>query len=176
MIRRATVQDLDAIEDAYNEHFAFEAAHPDRAFTVFRKGVYPTRRDAEKALADGGLTVYEEAGRILASVITGGQQPPEYAHVAWQRAFPAEAVRVIHLLMVRPSAAGRGIGATLMRHIEAQARAEGIGALRLDTGSQNAPAVHLYEKCGFKIVARAAMQVGGVVPHDGHLFLEKCLD
>lgn len=176
MIRQATAADLAQIEDAYDEHFAFETAHPERAFTVFRKGVYPTRRDAEKALADGGLTVFEEDGRILASVITSGVQPPEYAHVSWQRALDASQVRVIHLLMVRPSAAGRGIGATLMRHIEAQARAEGIRALRLDTGSQNAPAVHLYEKCGFKIVARAAMQVGGVVPHDGHLFLEKCLD
>lgn len=70
MIRPATAADLAQIEDAYNEHFAFEAAHPDAAFTVFRQGVYPTRRDAEKALASGGLTVYEEAGEILASVIT----------------------------------------------------------------------------------------------------------
>ena len=45
MIRPATAADLAQIEDAYNEHFTFEAAHPDKAFTVFRQGVYPTRRD-----------------------------------------------------------------------------------------------------------------------------------
>lgn len=175
MIRPATAADLAQIEDAYDEHFAFETAHPERAFTVFRKGVYPTRRDAEKALADGGLTVFEEDGRILASVITSGQQPPEYAHVSWQRALDASQVRVIHLLMVRPSVSGRGIGTALLAHLEAQARAEGLAALRLDTGSQNLPAVHLYEKNGYRIVHRAAMKVGGVVPHEGHLFLEKCL-
>lgn len=175
MIRKATAADLAQIEDAYDEHFAFETAHPERAFTVFRKGVYPTRRDAEKALADGGLTVFEEDGRILASVITSGQQPPEYAHVSWQRALDASQVRVIHLLMVRPSVSGRGIGTALLAHLEAQARAEGLAALRLDTGSQNLPAVHLYEKNGYRIVHRAAMKVGGVVPHEGHLFLEKCL-
>lgn len=175
MIRPATAADLAQIEDAYDEHFAFETAHPERAFTVFRKGVYPTRRDAEKALADGGLTVFEEDGRILASVITSGQQPPEYAHVSWQRALDASQVRVIHLLMVRPSVSGRGIGTALLAHLEAQARAEGLAALRLDTGSQNLLAVHLYEKNGYRIVHRAAMKVGGVVPHEGHLFLEKCL-
>lgn len=135
MIRQATAADLDQIADAYEEHFAFEETHPAQAFTVFKRGVYPTRRDAEKALADDGLTVYEEDGRILASVITSGQQPPEYANVVWQRALPAEAVRVIHLLMVRPSASGRGIGAQLMRHVENAARETGCAALRLDTGS-----------------------------------------
>lgn len=49
MIRPATAADLAQIEDAYNEHFAFEAAHPDKAFTVFRqgsiqRGVTPKRR------------------------------------------------------------------------------------------------------------------------------------
>ena len=67
MIRQATAADLDQIADAYEEHFAFEETHPAQAFTVFKRGVYPTRRDAEKALADDGLTVYEEDGRILAS-------------------------------------------------------------------------------------------------------------
>lgn len=175
MIRPATAADLAQIEDAYNEHFAFEAAHPDKAFTVFRQGVYPTRRDAEKALASGGLTVYEEAGEILASVITSQVQPPEYADVPWQRDLADCEVRVIHLLMVRPGVSGRGIGTALLAHLEAQARAEGLAAIRLDTGSQNLPAVHLYEKNGYRIVHRAAMKVGGVVPHEGHLFLEKCL-
>ena len=137
--------------------------------------MYPTRRDAEKALADDGLTVYEEDGRILASVITSRVQPPEYANVPWQRALSSEEVLVIHLLMVRPSVSGQGIGTKMLAWLEAQASDQGLAALRLDTGSQNKPAVHLYEKNGFAIVARASMKVGGVVPHDGHLFLEKLL-
>lgn len=175
MIRQATTADLDQIADAYEEHFVFEETHPAQAFTVFKRNVYPTRCDAEKALAENGLMVYEEDGRILASVITSHHQPQEYAHVTWQRALDEKAVLTIHLLMVRPSASGRGIGAQLIRYIEAQAQAAGMQALRLDTGSQNKPAVHLYEKLGFKIVADGAMKVGGAVPHEGHLFLEKIL-
>ena len=58
MIRIATVDDIDLIEDTYNEHFEHEIARG--AFTVFKKGVYPTRKDAEKALETGTLYVYEE--------------------------------------------------------------------------------------------------------------------
>lgn len=175
MIRQATTADLAAIEDAYNEHFDFEIAHPEQAFTVFKKGVYPTRKDAEKALSEGGLTVCEEDGALLASLITSHCQPPEYANVPWQRTLTDDEVLVLHLLMVRPSAAGRGIGTAMLTYIEEEARKAGMQALRLDTGSQNTRAVHLYEKNGYKIVATASMKVGGVVPHDGHLFLEKLL-
>ena len=44
MIRQATSADLDQIADAYEEHFAFEETHPTQAFTVFKRGVYQTRR------------------------------------------------------------------------------------------------------------------------------------
>lgn len=175
MIRAATAKDLDAIEAAYNEHFDFEEAHPEQAFTVFKRGVYPTRSDAEKALAEDELMILEEDGVLLGSVMTSRKQPPEYAEVPWQRVFAADDVLVIQLLMVRPSASGRGLGTALLDAVEQQARALGIGALRLDTGSQNKPAVHLYEKNGYRIVANATMKVGGVVPHDDHLFLEKLL-
>lgn len=175
MIRPATIQDLDAIEAAYSEHFTFEETHPQQAFTVFKRGVYPTRHDAEKALAEGKLTIFEKDGALLASVITGRKQPPEYADVPWQRTLTDAEVLVIHLLMVRPSASGHGVGTALLAAVEERARAMGVRALRLDTGSQNKPAVHLYEKNGYCIVATASMKVGGVVPHDGHLFLEKLL-
>ena len=48
MIRKATFDDIELIEDTYNEHFKHELEHG--AFTVFKKGIYPTRRDAEKPL------------------------------------------------------------------------------------------------------------------------------
>lgn len=48
MIRQASFNDIVLIEDTYNEHFNHEIEHG--AFTVFKKGVYPTRKDAEKAI------------------------------------------------------------------------------------------------------------------------------
>ena len=44
MIRKATFDDIELIEDTYNEHFKHEIEH--EAFTVFKKGIYPTRKDA----------------------------------------------------------------------------------------------------------------------------------
>lgn len=96
MIRIATVDDIDLIEDTYNEHFEHEIAHG--AFTVFKKGVYPTRKDAEKALETGTLYVYEENRGIAESIIINQVQLAEYAGIAWSR--PLREVMVIHLLMV----------------------------------------------------------------------------
>lgn len=171
MIRKATRGDLAAIEEAYNEHFAYEREHG--AFTVFQKGVYPTRKDAEKALLAGNLYVYEENGEIAGSLIAGENQPEEYQKITWSN--PSARAMVIHLLMVRPSYKGRGVGSALVNYLAEQARQRACKVLRLDTGIQNVPAVSLYQKLGFRIVASATMRVGGAIEHRGHLFLEKTL-
>lgn len=57
MTRLAVPADLDEIEAGYDEHFAYEAAHG--AYTVWEKGVYPTRQSAETAIAAG--TIQREA-------------------------------------------------------------------------------------------------------------------
>ncbi len=173
MIRRATDRDLDAVERAYDEHFRHEEIHG--AFTVFKKGVYPTRRDAQSALDSGTLYVYEEDGDLLGSIIVDAVQPEEYRDITWGEPLCEDEVMVIHLLMVRPCAAGRGIGSALVRYAVELARARPCRALRLDTGSQNVPAVSLYKKSGFRIVAAAPMKVGGALAHREHLFLERPL-
>lgn len=173
MIRLAVFADLEQIEDGYREHFAYERAY--EAYTVFQEGVYPTRKDAEKALHDGALYVYEEEGAILGSMIFNGQQPKEYQGIAWPSLATSEQVMVIHLVMVRPSRAGQGIGSALVKKALLMAEQRACTAVRLDTGEQNIPAVSLYQKLGFQVVAHGEMMVGGAVSHQGHLFLEKSL-
>ena len=75
MIRKATFDDIELIEDTYNEHFAHEIEYG--AYTVFKKGVYPTRKDAEKAINDGTLYVHEENHNIVGSIIIDSVQPRE---------------------------------------------------------------------------------------------------
>ena len=77
MIRKAILKDVNSIEDTYNEHFQYELNHT--AFTVFKKGVYPTKDDAERAIYAGALFVYEENGTIVGSIIIDKVQPIEYA-------------------------------------------------------------------------------------------------
>lgn len=173
MIRKANFNDIEFIEDTYNEHFAHEIESG--AYTVFKKGVYPTRKDAEKAINDGTLYVYEENYNIAGSIIIDRVQPKEYAEIAWEKALKCDEAMVIHLLIVRPSMTGKGIASSLLGYAIELARNNSCKALRLDTGGQNIPAVSLYKKSGFQIVATASMKVGNAIEHSGHLFLEKVL-
>ncbi|MBD5492654.1 MAG: GNAT family N-acetyltransferase [Lachnospiraceae bacterium] len=173
MIRKATSDDIESIEDTYNEHFKHETEHG--AFTVFKKGIYPTRKDAEKAVANGTLYVYEEKNDIAGSIILDNIQPPEYTKIIWEQTLANDEVMVIHLLMVRPSMAGKGIATSLLRYAMELAGNSACKALRLDTGMQNIPALSLYKKLGFHMVATASMNVGNAIEHSGHLFLEKLL-
>ena len=173
MIRAATTTDLDAIVSGYQAHFAHERAHG--AYTVFQEGVYPTRAHAEAALQAQGLYVYTSENQVLASLILHAAQPAEYQHINWSSAALPEQTWVLHLLMVHPSLAGQGIGARLVRYGLDLAAAQGCTAVRLDTGAQNLPAVALYQKLGFQLVAQTDMQVGGAIAHANHLFFEKTL-
>ena len=173
MIRKATFDDIELIEDTYNEHFKHEKKNG--AFTVFKKGIYPTRKDAEKAINVGTLYVYEENNGIAGSMIVDKVQPAEYTKISWDQTFANDEVMVIHLLMVRPSKAGQGIATSLVRYAMELAGSRSCKALRLDTGSQNIPALSLYKKLGVQIAATASMNVGSVIEHSGHLFLEKLL-
>ncbi len=173
MFRKADLRDLDQIEETCFEHFRHEEEHG--AFTVFRKDVYPTRKDAEKAIKSGSLHVLEQDGRIAGSVIADHLQPEEYARIPWRFAASPDQVLVLHLLLVRPSLQGRGIGTALVRHVLDLAESRGCRTVRLDTGSRNIPAVSLYRKTGFRIAAAAPMLVGGKIRHADHLFLETAL-
>lgn len=173
MIRQASNSDLDGIEIGYHEHFEYEKLHG--AYTVFREGIYPTRRDAEKALKNKALYVYEENGIVLGSIILDGQQPDEYKNIDWPSQAPDEKVKVIHLLMVRPGIKGKGIGSALVNDAIEIAKQNSCKAVRLDTGSQNVPAATLYRKLGFQLVATSVMKVGGMIHHNEHLFLERVL-
>lgn len=173
IFRVAAASDLDDIEKSYQEHFAHEKEHG--AYTVFREGVYPTRKDAETALQNGALYVAEENNIILGSIILDDRQPDEYQKVDWPSKAPKKRVRVIRLLMVRPSAAGKGVGSGLVNHVLEVAKRRSCVAVRLDTGEQNIPAVSLYKKLGFQLIAVSPMKVGGVISHQGHLFFEKAI-
>lgn len=173
MIRKAVLDDIDLIEDAYNEHFKYEIEH--KAYTVFKKGVYPTRADAERAINLETMFVYEESGNIGGSIIIDKAQPTEYADIPWKGNFSKDEVMVIHLLMVRPSMSGKGIASSFIKYAVELAQEANCKTLRLDTGSQNIPAVSLYEKNGFEIVASGPKKVGDVILHKNHLYLEKIL-
>lgn len=173
MLRPAVLSDLDSIEESYREHFSHEKKYG--AYTVFQEGIYPTRKDAENAFQNKALYVCEEDGVVMGSFILDARQPDEYQTIDWPSHAPNDKVNVIHLLMVRPSAAGKGIGSALVHYAVELAEQRSCTVLRLDTGAQNIPAASLYKKWGFQLAATSSMNVGGALSHKEHLFFEKTL-
>ena len=53
-------------------------------------------------------------------------------------------------MYVRPQFRGLGFGKMLVLHLEAHARAHGVGMVRLETGIHQAAAIGLYERLGFQ--------------------------
>ena len=171
MIRKAKQEDIDAVEKSYTEHLLHEKENG--AYTVWKLGVYPTRNTAENALSDGALYVLEEADEICASMILNQTVPAEYGSIQWKCRANPTGVLVLHLLCVRPSKAGRGIGKKMVLFAIEEAKRRNCEAVRLDTGKQNIPAVSLYTKLGFGLAGTASMSIGGKIAHDDHLFFEK---
>lgn len=170
MIRQAKQKDIDGVELNYITLILRDKEQG--PYTVFEIGVYPTRATAQNALEEGSLYVAEQDDEICASIIINQAQPAEYGKIHWPCAAKPEEVLVIHLLCVKPTKARQGLGKQLVQFAQEEAKRRGCKAVRLDTGKQNIPAVSLYQKMGFAIAGSTYMQVGGAMPHEGHLFLE----
>ena len=171
VIRRARQEDLDPVADGYRELLLHEEEHG--AYTAWKLGVYPTRKTAEKAWENGTLYVMERGGEICASVVADHIQAEEYGQVDWKYEAEPDRILVLHLLCVRPSKAGHGMGKKMVQFVLDEAKRTGCRAVRLDTGAQNLPAAGLYIKMGFELAGTGSMAIGGEIAHDGHLIFEK---
>lgn len=101
--------------------------------------------------------------------------PEEYKNIQWKcQALPSE-ILVLHLLCVRPSKAGQGIGKEMVSYAVEECKHRKCNLLRLDTGKQNIPAVSLYKKLVFELAGTASMNIGGKIAHSDHLFFEKII-
>ena len=173
MIRKAELRDIEHVEEGYTELLLHEQEHG--AYTAWQMGVYPTRETAEKSYKNGDLYVMEQDGEICASIIINQVQPKEYENIDWPQHVKQEEVFTIHLLCVRPSKAGGGIGRKMVQFAIDEGRRRGCKVIRLDTGAQNKPAVALYTKLGFVLAGTTAMAIGGRIAHKNHLFFERDL-
>lgn len=173
MIRKAMLQDIEQVEKGYEELLLYEQKHG--AYTVWKLGVYPTRETAENSFLEDTLYVMEQDGEIYASMIGKQMQPEEYGMIKWRYCTRPDEVFVIHLLCVRPSKAGCGIGKAMVKFAIEEAKRLHCKVIRLDTGAQNKPAIALYKKLGFELAGTSSMTIGGFIAHDNHLFFERSI-
>lgn len=170
MVRKATSDDIAAIALLYDKAIDYEDSHV--KYTSWQKGIYPTADTARLGLKNDSLFVYEESGKILASVILDTRQPPEYKKIKWSVDPRYDQVLVIHTLCVDPDFAGAGIGSAIVDFTKELACKTGCLTIRLNTTQRNVNATHLYEKNGFVVADTRSILLNGQIPCDKHLFLE----
>lgn len=88
-----------------------------------------------------------QAGEVLGSAGLGPHWEPG-----------REATATLFGMYVAPRARGRGIGELLVRAVQQEARRRGRDEVVLDVAENNAPAIALYERCGF-------VATGATTPH-----------
>ncbi|MEE0511611.1 MAG: GNAT family N-acetyltransferase [Peptococcaceae bacterium] len=173
MIRKAVLDDMEQFDSMFEEYFQYEKKID--SYTAFQRGIFPTHSGMENAIRDGVVYVYDDNGTICGSVIFDAAQPPEFADIPWQYVHAPEEVMTIHLFIVRPAYFRQGIATAMMNYGFDLARSKGCKVMRTECGSQNLPAVMLFKQLGFERAAVASIVIEGLVPADGHVFLEKSL-
>ena len=161
MIRKAVPEELDAVEQLYNElHYAKEAGVIP---VIWKRGVYPSRETARKALERDDLFVMESGGRIIGSAIINKIQDAVYAGAPWRHDAPDDRVCVLHTLMISPAEFGKGYAREFLDFYEQYARELGCTELRIDTNDMNLPAQAMYIRHGYeKICVLPAGDFNGI--------------
>lgn len=148
LIRKAEEKDIDAVAGIYEKILAEE--EKGIGSTGWKRGIYPTRKTAETALARKDLFVLEEEGRILAAMRINREQVPEYVNVRWKYEAAEERIMVMHTLVVDPDEKGQGYGGRMIRFYEDYACKQGCPWLRIDTNKKNIPARDMYRHLGYR--------------------------
>lgn len=172
MIRKAAIDDIDAIEKLYDElHTAEEKGEQT---TGWIRGVYPVRATAEAALQRDDLFVLTDGGNICGAAIINNIQVDSYARGQWEHDAAEDQVCVLHTLAIAPHCRGKGWGRAFVKYYEDYALKHGCTALRIDTNAINTKARAMYQKCGYKEIGVVPTDFNGI-PGINLVLLEKYL-
>jgi len=147
LIRKGTKEDISTIAEIYDAILTKEENK--HVYTNWKNGLYPTPKDAEKALYADTLYVGESDGKVVACVNLSHIQSEEYGKIKWSVEAEGKAVLVIRTLCIHPNYGGKGYGKEIVGFAEKLAKEIGCTTIRLDTYEGNFPAIRLYEGLGF---------------------------
>lgn len=146
-VKRAESSDLEEVRRLYHEVIAqqkFDAYGPD-----WHEGVYPSGQDLREAIDGKEMYLGYEGGDLAGAFVLSERDDPIYAGADWRKKVHPEEACVIHLVAVRPSFRGRGVGTKLVRSSVQIARQKGKKAMHLDVVPGNLPADRMYRAAGF---------------------------
>ena len=144
MIRRATIEDIDAILDMTKQC----------ALSMIEKGIfqwnehYPNREAFEHDVKRNELFVLEENKRIVGCIVISTFMDEEYEPIEWLTENKNNLY--VHRLAVHPDVQGKGFAQRLMDFAETKAKIDKKCSIRLDTFSQNKRNQKFYELRGYK--------------------------
>lgn len=116
---------------------------------------YPTRALYGADLERGELYAALVDGALAGVACINTDEAPEYGAVAWTTIPPA---MVIHRMAVDPGMQRRGVGRALFQFAEAEARRQGLTAMRIDTYSLNERMQALIRSQGFTQVGEVHLR------------------
>ena len=158
VIEKGTKLDVDQLAKLYDDLNDFLACNIN--YPGWRKGVYPTRKDAANAVASGTLYVAKSAEEIVGSIVLNHIPEPAYNKVKWNVDADYTSVFVVHTFAVHPTYLKSGVGTSLMNFAIHHCTNEHAKAIRLDVYENNTPAIRLYEKYGFTYVNKVDLGLG----------------
>ena len=150
----ATVQDLDAVMVLVQSCIAQMRTQGIDQWD----DVYPDRALFEGDVANRTLYLAVEQQVCRGIMVLDTHQLPPYTTVAWH--YRDGPILVVHRLAIDPMWQGQGIASQLMDFAEAQGRARGARAIRLDAFSQNPSAVRLYTRRQYRLAGQIILRKG----------------
>lgn len=154
LYRQAVTGDLDAIEQLAQQAVKEMVSQGIDQWDE----LYPAREDFEQDIQSGQMSLGMLGGEIAVIYTINRECEPEYESAEWES--PDKPCCILHRLCVNPRFQNRGIARQTMEHIEREAAAKGIQAIRLDVFSRNPHALKMYQNCGFKKVGTARWRKG----------------
>ena len=173
IIRKATMEDLQAIVSIYDEIHSREEAG--EVTIGWIRGVYPVRKTAEDSIARGDMFVQvDESGAVTATGIINQLQVDVYEKGEWQYPAADNEVMVLHTLIVSVRPGHRGSGKEFLKFYEDYALEHGCRYLRLDTNARNRNARDFYRKHEYREIGIVPTVFNGI-PGVNLVLLEKKL-
>lgn len=172
LIRKATPNDIDAVEKIYDD---IHTAEENGIQTIgWIRGIYPIRATAKAALARNDLFVLEDNQKICGAGIINKIQVDCYQNGNWQYDVPDDQVCVLHTLVISPDCTGKGYGLAFIKFYETYALDNHCTELRIDTNAKNTVARAMYKKLGYAEVDIIPTDFNGI-PGINLVLLEKNL-
>lgn len=143
----ASLEDMDAVGELYRD--TIDHTQHMETYGRWKRGLYPTRDGILAFVREGSLCLLWDDGEIVGAMALLMRQGEDYHAIPWAVDATDDEVSTVHVLAVRPSCQGKGVGKILLAHAVTVSRDEGKKAVRLDVLDSNAPAQRLYESMSF---------------------------